>query len=323
MDKRNCKTLLARVLTPLLLAGVLGACPACRPAGQTPSSQPGRLKVLASTFPMLLFTQAVVGDSARADVDLMIPAEAGCPHDYQLTPQDMLKISSADVFVANGLGLEEFLGTPLRQARSDVKLINASEGFGQEMKFAAFEEAGNQAQEHQGDINPHMFASPKMAALIVRNIARQLGQIDPAGAQQYQRNADAAAARLEKLAGDLAAAVAEFPSPKIVTQHAVFDYLARDSGLEIVAVVEEAPGQEPSPANMIRLAGAIRRAGARALFVEPQYPDKVGRTLAADAGIAAATLDPVATGPAGAGFDYYEQTMRRNLQTLKQVLGGP
>ncbi len=117
--------------------------------------------------------------------------------------------------------------------------------------------------------------------------------------------------------------MAEFPSPKIVTQHAVFDYLARDSGLEIVAVVEEAPGQEPSPANMIRLAGAIRRAGARALFVEPQYPDKVGRTLAADAGIAAATLDPVATGPAGAGFDYYEQTMRRNLQTLKQVLGGP
>lgn len=317
----NGKALPASLLTPLLLAALLAACPSCRQAGHA-SSQPGRLKVLTSTFPILLFTQAVVGESGRAEVELMIPAEAGCPHDYQLTPQDMLKISSADVLVANGLGLEAFLGPSLRQVKPDVKLIKASEGFDQEMKFAAFEGAQKEIEEPHGDINPHMFASPKMAALIVRNIANQLGQIDPAGAQQYQAHAQAAAQRLEKLAGDFSAAVATFPSRKIVTQHAVFDYLARDSGLEIVAVIEEVPGQEPSPANMTRLAGTIRQAGARALFVEPQYPDKVGRTLAADAGIVATTLDPVATGPAGAGFDYYEQTMRRNLQTLKQVMGG-
>jgi ABC-type nitrate/sulfonate/bicarbonate transport system permease component len=48
-------------------------------------------------------------------------------------------------------------------------------------------------------------------------------------------------------------AVKDLPNRRIVTEHEVFDYLARDGGLEIVAVVEEHPGQDPSAAGMVRL----------------------------------------------------------------------
>jgi ABC-type Zn uptake system ZnuABC Zn-binding protein ZnuA len=47
----------------------------------------------------------------------------------------------------------------------------------------------------------------------------------------------------------------------------------------------------------------------------------VVQTIAKEAGIKAATLDPVATGPADAPINYYEQTMRANLSTLKSTLG--
>ena len=42
-------------------------------------------------------------------VTLMIPPAMGCPHDYELTVKDMRKVAGADVFVANGLGMEEYL----------------------------------------------------------------------------------------------------------------------------------------------------------------------------------------------------------------------
>ncbi|MFZ5758803.1 MAG: metal ABC transporter solute-binding protein, Zn/Mn family, partial [Thermodesulfobacteriota bacterium] len=58
-----------------------------------------------------------------------------------------------------------------------------------------------------------------------------------------------------------------------------------------------------------------------AVFTEPQYPAKVGQTIAREAGIVTATLDPVANGPENASLDYYETVMLQNLQILAKSLG--
>ena len=168
--------------------------------------------------------------------------------------------------------------------------------------------------------NPHLFASPRMAIRIVTNIAAALASADPANAQKYKSNADLYASRLKNLSEDLGAASAGFKSRRIVTQHSVFDYLARDMGLEIVAVVQEHPGQEPSAAEMIDLVKVIKQSGAAAIFTEPQYPAKIGAVLAREAAIQVADLDPVASGPENAPLDYYEKTMRANLSTIKRIL---
>lgn len=159
-----------------------------------------------------------------------------------------------------------------------------------------------------------------MAAKVVRNIAAGLGKIDPAGAQLYADNARAYAARLEELANEMSAELKDVPNRKIVTQHAVLDYLAHDCSLEIVAVIEENPGQEPSAAEMLELVGDIKASGAAAIFTEPQYPAKAGQTIADEAGIPVAVLDPVASGPDDAPLDYYEKTMRANLAILSETL---
>ena len=85
------------------------------------SPGPGRaqeadLRVLTSFLPMYLFTRNVVGDAPRVAVEMMLPASLGCPHDYALSPGDMKKIAEADVFIANGVGMEDFLGAPARKA---------------------------------------------------------------------------------------------------------------------------------------------------------------------------------------------------------------
>ena len=108
---------------------------------------------------------------------------------------------------------------------------------------------------------------------------------------------------------------------RIVTQHGVFDYLARDMGLEVVAVVQAHAGQDPSASEILAIVKTIKTKKAGAIFTEPQYPEAVGTTIAKEASIVAARLDPAANGPERAPLDYYEQVMRTNLSILEKTLG--
>ncbi len=306
-----------RMLTIVLAAALLATgCAKPKPPAD------GKLHILCSTFPMYLFTRNVTQGAQNVDVQVMIPAAMGCPHDYSLTPQDMRMLIAADVFVVNGLGLEEFLDKAVRD-NPQIRVLDSSAGVEGLLKFTPEEGGGDShGHAHHQEYNPHLFAGPTMAAKVAQNIAQQLSKIDPANAAVYKANADAYAADLQNVAAELAAAVRNLPSRKIVTQHAVFDYLARDAGLEVVAVVEEEPGQEPSAAERTRLVQLIKKSGAAALFTEPQYPPRLGQEIAKEAGIPAASLDPSATGPDDAPMDYYQRTMRANIRTIVETLRG-
>jgi zinc transport system substrate-binding protein len=284
-----------------------------------------KLDVLCTTFPMYLITRNVTQGSDAVRVDLMIPADLGCPHDYALTPQDMQKLSRADVLIINGLGLEEFLGAPLERANHKIKVVDSSSGIQEILQYAEEEQHADRHDDAHHDAhagaNPHLFASPRMAARLALNIGTALAGIDPGGAATYLQNAQTYADKMNQLAADFVALGRRLKNDRIVTQHGVFDYLARDMGLEVVAVVEEHGGQEPSAAQMLAIVQTIKARDAGALFTEPQYPAKVGRTIARETGIPAASLDPAASGPQNAPLNYYEIVMRKNIETLEKTLG--
>lgn len=170
-------------------------------------------------------------------------------------------------------------------------------------------------------MNPHFFSSPRQAAKQVRAIAAGLSAIDPAGAATYRANAEAFAQRLEQLANEFQAKVQSFPRRQVVTMHEVFDYLARDAGLEVVATIQAAPGHDPSAGQMRKVLEAMKKHHVACVLIEPQYSGRLGETIARDAKVPAYPLDPVASGPAGAGPVYYEEQMRKNLAMLERALG--
>ncbi len=92
--------------------------------------------VLCSTFPMVQLTRNVTQGREGVTVQLLLPAALGCPHHYSLTPQDMRKLASADVFVINGLGMEEFLGAPVEQANRNLIVVDSSAGISDVMNYA-------------------------------------------------------------------------------------------------------------------------------------------------------------------------------------------
>ncbi|GAB4364480.1 MAG: hypothetical protein Kow00128_06190 [Deltaproteobacteria bacterium] len=259
------------------------------------------LRVLASFLPIYLFARNVAGNAPGVDVEMMLPAQLGCPHDYALTPGDMRKIARADLFLANGRGMEDFLGAPVRRVNPSIRVVETAAGV-----------------PPSPDDNPHTWVSPRNAILQVRAIERALAEASPGNAPLFRRNADAYIRRLAALTREFEEAAPRFRNRKIVTFHNVFDYLARDLGLTVVGRVEETAGQSPSAGEMAALIRTIRDTGAAAIFAEPQYPRRLAETIGREAGVPVRTLDPVATGSVSPTT--YEEAMRKNLSVLTEVL---
>ncbi len=278
------------------------------------------LRILASFLPIYIFTNNVTQGVPGVSVELMLPPGMGCPHDYTLTPGDMKKIAVSSVLVTNGLGVEEFAGRPVQAANPDIKIIDASRGITPPESKEGHSHHGH--EHHPGQINAHVWTSPALAAVQVRNIAESLSTIDPKHSELYRKNAASFTARLEKLIFGVKDTAGKLKKRRVVAFHNVFDYLARDLGLTVVAYIEENPGQPPSAGNLNKLIQTIQKEKVAAIFAEAQYPPRLARVLSRETGVPFYVLDPVTTAQGAVGLDYYEKIMHANLAIIQKALGG-
>ena len=306
-----------------------------------------KVRVLATTYPVYLITRAVTQNSPDVQVDLLIPAQTGCPHDYALTPKDMQKLAKAKIVVINGLGLEAFLEKPLAAA-GKITVIDSSKGVNaivedhDEDQHAAQggadkahkEDHGHAAaaghdheNEHghghdhghdHGGINPHAFASPMQAAIMARNIGRGLAAAEPVAAKNCPEVAEAYAARLEAVGKRLAAVGANAANKNVVALHDGMAYLVRDAGLNLVDVIQEDEEAQPSAARLLDLVKKIKESKPVVLIGEPQYSEKPVRALSAETGVPAVQLDSLASGLTNVPLDYYETVMANNCAILEK-----
>jgi zinc transport system substrate-binding protein len=282
------------------------------------------LQVVCTIFPIYVLTLNVVGQIPGIEVKLLLPPHQGCPHNYDLTPSDLIKLSQADLIVANGLGLEEFLEKSMVRAHLQARVLLAAEkvkpirnqpGPGELYLKGHHDEEDH---HHEGAINGHAWVSPETAAIMVRTIADGLAVKDPVHSREYHSQAEQYGKRLENLAWGMKAVVSQAKNKKCLAFHDILAYLARDIGLTLIGVVESHPGIEPSPKEMVRLIRLLKRQQVAAIFSEPQYSDKVVKTLSRASGVPFFELDPVATGKPTA--DSYEKGMRKNLEILGKAI---
>jgi zinc transport system substrate-binding protein len=165
---------------------------------------------------------------------------------------------------------------------------------------------------HESD--PHVWLDPLRFAEVVGELGRFLGRED---------EAEAVRQRLRELDGELARGLESCDRRTLVTTHAAFGHLARRYGLTQRALTGISPEAEPTPRELERLIDDVRASGATTVFTEPLVSDEVARTIAREAGVEVATLDPLEGLGADrleAGDDYVS-VMRENVAALREALG--
>ena len=267
-----------------------------------------KLKIVTSFYPMYLETLNITRGVEGVEVVNMTPPQTGCLHDYQLTPEDMKTLETADIFVVNGLGMESFLDKVI-EAHPNLKIINASDT----PDIVPIME--------DGVPNPHVWLSLTYVIAQVKNISAKLCELDPSRADVYKRYTLDYVDELTTLRDEMHISLTMLPNREIVTFHEAFPYLAAEFGLKIVATVEREPGTEPTPQELAETIEKINSLPVKIIFTEPQYSAKAAETIARETGAQIFELDPIVTGEAKPEnlLDYVDR-MLNNTLTLAKAL---
>ena len=151
-------------------------------------------------------------------------------------------------------------------------------------------------------------------------MAAQLSDLDPDNAAEYSANAAALRSDLETLDSDFAAGLTGCERTTIVVSHDAFEYLAK-YGLQIESIVGLSPGAEPTPGDLSRLRDLIETDGVTTVFSETLVSPELSETLASEAGVTTAVLDPIEGLSDETADEDYLSIMRTNLAALRKADG--
>ena len=177
------------------------------------------------------------------------------------------------------------------------------------------------AHDH-GIYDPHVWLSPLNAIVMAENIKNGLIAVDPDHKADYEANFVLLEEELTALHNDYIQVTAEAPRKQFVTSHEAFAYMARDYGLQQMAVMGLAGDAEPTSHDLKLIADFIAEHNVQYIMMEELASPKIAETLAADLGIEVLTLNPVEglTKQQQSDGENYISLMRHNLQSLELAL---
>ncbi len=283
------------------------------------------LRVVATTTVFADFVAQVGGQ--RVSVVALVP-KGGEVHTFDPTPSDARRLAEADLIVANGLGLDDWLTGLAADAGATAPIVELGNDLPGATYLANDTHAdgdgvpGGHDGEPEGSVNPHLWLDVTNARRYAARIAEELRRLDPAGAEAYAAAASTYDARLAELDASIRERIGALPasSRRVVSSHEAFPYFAAAYGLEIVDVIVPSPGQEPSAAQIARLIETIRTTGVRAILAEAQFNSALAERIAAETGVPVVTTlysDSLGDPPA----DSYEGMMRWNTDRIVEALG--
>lgn len=292
------------------------------------------VSVVTSFYPVQFVTERVAGD--RAEVT-NLTAPGGEPHDLELSPRQVAAVQDADLVVYQSqfqTAVDEAVeqadrteGTTIDSAEG-VTLIEESEEKGEgDAHEEGDEHAHEEGDEHEGHdhghdhggVDPHLWLDPTNLVPVTERVRDALVEIDPDHADEYRANAAALVEDLTTLDEDLTIGLADCKVRDIVTSHAAFAYLAQAYDLTQIPIAGIDPGTEPSAAQLATISDLVRTDGITTVFTETLVSPAVANTVAREAGVETATLDPIEGLTKATSDEDYLSIIRTNLATLQKA----
>lgn len=227
------KTLL--LLLSLLL--LLGGC-----SSETKQPEKEKLRIVTTIFPIYDWVRELT--HGLEHVELTLLQDSGTDlHSYQPSTEDMVKITSCDLFLYVGGESDEWVKTVNRLGETERRKLSLLEILGEaalieEEKEGMEAEEEDHAHEEEGEeeLDEHVWLSLKNADLFVEQIGRCLQELDAAHKNAYQENENRYRQSLKALTEEYAAAAREASTHTLVFgDRFPFRYLTEELGQDYFA----------------------------------------------------------------------------------------
>ena len=140
------------------------------------------LSIVTTNFPSYDFARAIIKDVDGTNVELLIKPGADL-HDYEPTPQDIIKINKSDIFIYVGGDSDEWIDDVLNSIdTSKTKVIKL-------MDLVETAKEGKTIESDEDDEeDEHVWTDPINAITIVNKISDEIIKVDNKNKNIYENN---------------------------------------------------------------------------------------------------------------------------------------
>lgn len=308
------------------------------PADKTAANE--KVKIVTTIFPLYDWVKQIAGDNAERLDLTMLMAKGVDLHSYQPTPEDMLKVSRADMIVYVGGESDAWIDDAVKEAANKnmikVKLMDV---MGNHIKWVEededeHDEHHNHHQEHghkhshdTPEPDEHIWLSLKNAQILCNAITDALTLADPNHADTYRRNGHDYQAKLAALDEKYAQTVAAAGHKTLIFgDRFPFRYLVDDYGIHYYSAFNGCSSEsEASFKTIAFLAHKVDETNANAILalngsdgkiaaaIRDNTTDKRAKILTLDS-MQSTTLQEAQQGST------YLSAMEENLTVIKEAL---
>ena len=298
------------------------------------------LTVVTSFYPMYIATLNIVDGVKGVRLENLSEPQTGCLHDFQLTPEAMKLLSTADVFVINGGGIESFMSDVAKaypkldvvEACEDVALLSDDESDSDhdhdhdadaepysdhDHDHEADTESDSAHDHDHGDENAHAWMSVPRYRTMVKTIASHLAQKDEAHAEEYYANAEKYDAKLAKLEKEQDSLKSLTDGQNIVIFHEAYAYVADDFSMNACYLLDLDEERSVSAGEIKQVISAIKDDGVSVILAEELYGKSMGDTVSRETDVHVVYIDPLNRGEYDK--DSYLDGMEQNIELIKDA----
>lgn len=288
----------------------------------------GTIKVVTSFYPIYIATENVIGNNPNVTLQNLSEPQTGCMHDYQLTPQDMILLSNADIFIVNGGGIEGFL-TEVAKEYPDLTIIYATDGLellgeeehSEEEHIHEHGEAhGEEEHAHEhGEENAHTWMNTELYAGMVQNIAEGLSQADRERQETYQENAVKYCEKIQKLTDQIEELKKELSGREVIIFHEAYEYVAQQYGMHVAYCLDLDEERQVSAGEVAEVMEQIQENQVSVVLAEELYGKSMGDTVEKEGECKVYYLDSLTRG--AYEKDSYLNVMQNNIDLMREIAG--
>ena len=297
--------------------------------------------VVVTIKPLHAMVSGVIGHTGKAE--LLLTGNHS-PHGIQLKPSQMRSLQEARVVFYIHDRFETFLARVLPALPPRVRQVpvarhtgltiypmrqggawDAHDAHQHHAQVHKHEEHAHEHEEHHahqdaGQQDMHIWLDPQNARKIVALMAQELSAIYPQNRDIYQANAAAYSKKIEALDTELGTLLAGVQHKPFMVFHDAYQYFERAYGLRGIGSITLEPDESPSPKRIKEVRKKLKQTGAQCVFREPQFSDRLVKTVIEGTDAKSDMLDPL-----GAYLDdtadSYFHLMRNMAQAFVRCFG--
>ena len=292
------------LLVPTLLVG-------CNRAETAFEDDLKKVQVVASIEPLKEFSNIIGGD--KVSVTTMVKSGVE-PHDYEPTSKDLTNLNDSQLFVYNGLDMEEWADKVIDSiSDTDIIIVNTSDNTN------VIDASGESQESHEqhGKNDPHIWLSLKECKTQALNIKNSLQEIDGENSEYYEENYNAFVSNIDDLYSEYKEKFDLLENKNFVTSHAAFGYLCRDFGLNQISIEDLFGEGEVTPNTLGTLVNFCKENNVKTIFMPEVASAKLSETLANEVSAKVVEVYSIETMPDNLT---YIEAMRENLDLIYENL---